>query len=118
MASVLFKILNIVKVWEDDSCHKVKPHLVEVLTGIHTTVAVGHKLVMGNLEANKWTDSSTSQKLRSNVRVHLAYSCRQPLRVTRFWLKVGQIFPKWDKSGTFSDQISGHASQNVRPTEI
>ena len=24
------------------------------------------------------------------------------------WLKVGQIRPKWDKSGTFSDQISVH----------
>ena len=26
----------------------------------------------------------------------------------RFGSKVGQIDPKWDKSGTFSDQISVH----------
>ena len=34
----------------------------------------------------------------------------------RFGPKVGQIGPKWDKSGTFSDQISVHfgsPSQNV-----
>ena len=29
----------------------------------------------------------------------------------RFGSKVGQIDPKWDKSGTFSDQISVHLAQ-------
>ena len=29
----------------------------------------------------------------------------------RFGSKVGQIGPKWDKSGTFTDQISVHLAQ-------
>ena len=29
----------------------------------------------------------------------------------RFGSKVGQIGPKWDKSGAFSDQISVHLAQ-------
>ena len=33
---------------------------------------------------------------------------REYFTVTRFGPKVGQISPKWDKSGTFSDQISVH----------
>ena len=32
----------------------------------------------------------------------------QRSRGVRFGLKVGQIGPKWDKSGTFSDQILVH----------
>ena len=33
------------------------------------------------------------------------------IRDGRFGSKVGQIGPNWDKSGTFSDQISVHLAQ-------
>ena len=33
------------------------------------------------------------------------------VRDGRFGSKVGQIGPKWDKSGAFSDQISVHLAQ-------
>ena len=36
----------------------------------------------------------------------------------RFGSKVGQIGPKWDKSGAFSDQISVHLAQGAKYTEI
>ena len=37
----------------------------------------------------------------------------------RFGSKVGQIGPKWDKAGAFSDQISVHlGAPNVKCTEI
>ena len=41
--------------------------------------------------------------------------------MTRFEPKVGQISPKWDKSGTYSDQISVHfgsPSQNVLKSDL
>jgi len=41
-------------------------------------------------------------------------------RNVRIGLKVGQIGPKWDKSGTFSDQISVHfwpIFPNLSPTQ-
>ena len=38
--------------------------------------------------------------------------------VTRFGPKMGQIGPKWDKSGTFSDQISVHFGAAPKCTEI
>ena len=47
-------------------------------------------------------------------------SCKS-IRDRRFGYKVGQIRPKWDKSGTFSDQISVHfgsASQNVLKSDL
>ena len=36
----------------------------------------------------------------------------------RFGSKVGQKSPKWDKSGTFSDQISVHLAHRAKCTEI
>ena len=38
----------------------------------------------------------------------------------KFGTKVGQIGPKWDKSETFSDQISVHfgVSQNVLKSDL
>ena len=36
----------------------------------------------------------------------------------RFGSKVGQIGPKWDKSGAFSDQISVHLAPRAKCTEI
>ena len=36
----------------------------------------------------------------------------------RFGSKVGQIGPKWDKSGAFSDQISVHLARGAKCTEI
>ena len=36
----------------------------------------------------------------------------------RFGYKVGQIGPKWDKSGAFSDQISVHLAPRAKCTEI
>ena len=36
----------------------------------------------------------------------------------RFGSKVGQIGPKWDKSGTFSDQLSVHLAHRAKCTEI
>ena len=36
----------------------------------------------------------------------------------RFGSKVGQIGPKWDKSGAFSDQISVHLAREAKCTEI
>ena len=42
-------------------------------------------------------------------------------RLTRFGPKVGQIVPKWNKSKTFSDQISVHfesASQSVLKSDV
>ena len=44
-----------------------------------------------------------------------------PNKVPRCWLKMGQIGPKWDKSGTFSDQISEHfgaTRQNVLKSDL
>ena len=41
--------------------------------------------------------------------------------LTRFGLKMGQIGPKWDKSGTFSDQIPVHfgsSSQSVLKSDL
>ena len=43
------------------------------------------------------------------------------IRNIRFYPKVGQITSKWDKSGTFSDQISVHfgsPSQNVLKSDL
>ena len=42
---------------------------------------------------------------------------QQP-RDGRFGSKVGQIGPKWDKSGAFSDQISVHLARGAKCTEI
>ena len=39
-------------------------------------------------------------------------------RDRRFGSKVGQIGPKWDKSGTFSDQISVQLARGAKCTEI
>ena len=42
-------------------------------------------------------------------------------RHVRIGLKVSQIAPKWDKSGTFSDKISVHfgsESQNVLKSDL
>ena len=42
-------------------------------------------------------------------------------RGVRFDSKVGQIGPKWDKSGTYSDQISVHfgsESQNALKSDL
>ena len=36
------------------------------------------------------------------------------IRDGRFGSKVGQIGPKWDKSWTFSDQISVHLAHRAR----
>ena len=36
----------------------------------------------------------------------------------RFGSKVGQIGPKWDKSGAFSDQISVHLARGAKCAEI
>ena len=36
----------------------------------------------------------------------------------QIWSKVGQIGPKWDKSGAFSDQISVHLAHRAKCTEI
>ena len=36
----------------------------------------------------------------------------------RFGSKVGQIGPKWDKFGAFSDQISVHLARGAKCTEI
>ena len=36
--------------------------------------------------------------------------------VTKLGPKMGQIGPKWDKSGTFSDQISVHFGAQLYPT--
>ena len=36
----------------------------------------------------------------------------------RFGSKVGQMCPKWDKSGAFSDQISVHLAPRAKCTEI
>ena len=36
----------------------------------------------------------------------------------RFGSKMGQIGPKWDKSGAFSDQISVHLAPRAKCTEI
>ena len=47
-------------------------------------------------------------RLRINTlhtRGRLFTLARLPSTVTRFGPKVGQIGPKWDKSGKFSDQI-------------
>ena len=38
--------------------------------------------------------------------VYWTRASRMHRRLVRFWSKVGQIGPKWDKSGTFSDKIS------------
>ena len=39
--------------------------------------------------------------------------------VVRFWAKLGQIGPKWDKPGTFSDKISvGLHCGTVRPNVL
>ena len=38
--------------------------------------------------------------------------------VIRFGPKIGQIGPKWDKSGTFTDQISVHFGAAPKYTEI
>ena len=41
--------------------------------------------------------------------------------IARFGPKVGQIGPKWEKSGTFSDQISVHFGalrQNVLKSDL
>ena len=40
------------------------------------------------------------------------------IRDGRFGSKVGQIGPKWDKSGAFSDQISLHLARGAKYTEI
>ena len=48
------------------------------------------------------------------------YTHSRGYRDVRFGPKVGQIAPKWDKSGTFSDQISVHfgLSQNVLKSDL
>ena len=40
------------------------------------------------------------------------------VRDGRFGSKVGQIAPKWDKSGDFSDPISVHLAHRAKCTEI
>ena len=40
------------------------------------------------------------------------------VRDDRFGSKVGQLGPKWDKSGSFSDQISVHLARGAKCTEI
>ena len=50
---------------------------------------------------------------RRYVRVSLSLS-----RDGRFGSKVGQIGPKWDKSGAFSDLISVHLAPRAKCTEI
>ena len=59
----------------------------------------------------------------SNVAKDLDLVCETPslkqCRDGRFGFKVGQIGPKWDKSGTFSDQISVHLARGhleAKPT--
>ena len=40
--------------------------------------------------------------------IHTSFSLLSRTRDARFGSKVGQIGPKWDKSGAFLDQISVH----------
>ena len=42
-----------------------------------------------------------------DIKVRLTY-CAYHVELVRFGPDVGQIGPKWDNSGTFSDQISVH----------
>ena len=70
-------------------------------------------------------DLTSTMVVRVNNR---DYNCQMELternqmaghsRDGRFGSKVGQIGPKWDKSGAFSDQISVHLAIRAKCTEI
>ena len=50
---------------------------------------------------------------RSKVITYGVFMSSQQHRGGRFGSKVGQIGRKWDKSGTFSDQISVHLVHRI-----
>ena len=58
-------------------------------------------------------DEAGNSVLIQDTSVHhvRAWSRLIHTRDGRFVSKVGQIGPKWDKSGAFSDQISVHLAQ-------
>ena len=60
-----------------------------------------------------WITASGSSLMTSGLRKFYLVSqdLLTQVRDGRFCSKVGQIGPKWDKSGAFSDQISVHLAR-------
>ena len=57
------------------------------------------------------TRKSATARFSTRTLSSLAVALCTERRVVRFGSKVGQIGPKWEKSGAFSDQISVHLAR-------
>ena len=62
--------------------------------------------------------NNTQLECRTSMTRSINYNQFHSCRDGRLGSKVGQIGPKWDKSGAFSDQISVHLAPRAKCTEI